>query len=345
MPGRLAVLATVALVLPVPTGASAGSSPSPVAADEPPAQAPLPRGPAMLVAPEAGGALLGAAPHPEVVPLLAVPVRAPLGRAVQVLPSGQVVAVERPLLLPPPGGRVLVRVVEQVERGPAAGIGPDGVMPAGGSGGSGGAGGSSGSGESPPPGSAPGAPSPVLTAAGRAAAGPLGFLRVLADILAALLDLLGRLGAPVLVLWHRVLGPKLLEHPLRRRVVEAATAEPGLHVRELARRLGAHPKTLAYHLMLLRRGRHVQLVREGRLLRVFPIAAPVIAPPPGTRERLVALLLEGASPRESLAAQLGVSPQAVSYHARALQREGRVAVRRRGRSVEYSLQPRPPPGP
>jgi DNA-binding transcriptional ArsR family regulator len=42
--------------------------------------------------------------------------------------------------------------------------------------------------------------------------------------------------------------------------------------------------------------------------------------------------------REHLARALGITPQAVSYHARALERLGLVCVRRRGRVAEVMLR-------
>lgn len=187
---------------------------------------------------------------------------------------------------------------------------------------------------------APATPQPPPVAPPPAAHGierPLGILRVLRTVWDALLAAL-RAGGLLLVLYHRILPARALDHPVRARLLDLVKERPGLHVAALAEALGAHRKTLAYHLRVLARSRMVRLEPEGRTVRAFPVGSPC-APAPdasGTRVRALELLrTPGGVARDDLAALLGVTPQAVSYHLRILHDEGKVRVRWMGRHRRY----------
>jgi predicted transcriptional regulator len=190
----------------------------------------------------------------------------------------------------------------------------------------------------PPPSPTGGSEGALAPLSGRHVVRPLGFLRVLADVRATLVAILRHGGVPLMLLWHRVRGARLLDHPIRSAIAQAVSAAPGLHVRDLARRLSAHPKTVGYHVHRMAAEELLTLEHDGPLLRVFPTGRGGGEAAQSTRTKVLELLARGARSRASLAAAADVTPQAISYHMSALAREGRVARLRRGMEVAYVLR-------
>lgn len=76
----------------------------------------------------------------------------------------------------------------------------------------------------------------------------------------------------------------------RARIRALVQDEPGIHVSEIADRLGISWHTVGYHLGILARSRVVQLEKGGRERRVFPMGIP-----PRHRQWLAALRTEQAA--------------------------------------------------
>lgn len=134
-------------------------------------------------------------------------------------------------------------------------------------------------------------------------------------------------------------GDALL-HPVRRRLHEIVTAEPGIHMAALAERLGVANGQLVYHLDVLRRERLVARVDSAGAARLF--AAGTLAPQEmrqraammsGSSERIATVVRErpGVTMRE-VADAVGLSVPAVHRALEKLESAGVVERRRVGRA-------------
>jgi len=138
-----------------------------------------------------------------------------------------------------------------------------------------------------------------------------------------------------------------LELENRRRAYELVAVSPGLHMREIARRLDVDVRTAEYHLRQLEKHGLATGMEEGGFRRFFPRTADgrkteVVdardKPLLGTLRRrvplyvsLVLLTRDGATHGEP-AQEAGVSPSTLSYHLERMERAGLLA-RRDGRYV------------
>lgn len=151
------------------------------------------------------------------------------------------------------------------------------------------------------------------------AAAAVTLLALLLALLAGGRDLAWRV---VGVLFTRISRERILDHPARRRLHELVAAEPGIHLRELQRRMGGSWGSTAFHLQMLAQARRVRLEKRGRYTHVFlagdaPSAAFV--PHPVARRIHEAIPPDGSPiPWQRLRAQVDVSHQLLSYHLRAL---------------------------
>jgi predicted transcriptional regulator len=137
----------------------------------------------------------------------------------------------------------------------------------------------------------------------------------------------------------------VLELEARRRIYDALVDSPGLHFRELQRRVGSAYGALQYHLEFL--VRHDLVVEEkGReYSRFFPASFR------GMRERelisllrqesirriLLFLLEHPESRNKDLVERLGLSPPTISWHLGRLLEAGAVSTHRRGSDSLFSV--------
>ncbi len=147
---------------------------------------------------------------------------------------------------------------------------------------------------------------------------------------------------------------EVLDLESRRRVFELLTKYPGLHLRDLERRLDMDVRGLQYHLAFLERHGALSSLREGGYLRYYPrewdqtqfreqfgpsekrILAILRQPRP---LQLVLLLLEGGDASgPMLRGEMGLGGAALNYHVRKLLRLHLVEVRTAGRVKHYKLR-------
>jgi predicted transcriptional regulator len=152
-------------------------------------------------------------------------------------------------------------------------------------------------------------------------------------------------------LFSRVTGDKVLDSPRRATLLALVEAEPGIHLRELARRTGQAEGALRHHLARLQEAGKVRAVRGPRYLCYFPVGAAaagidrdVAAVAPLLKSDVARRLLErcAAEPGLSgqrLAADLGVTPGAVTYHVQRLSAAGLLSQRRLGREQLVDVTP------
>ncbi len=131
----------------------------------------------------------------------------------------------------------------------------------------------------------------------------------------------------------------------RRKIYEAILLNPGLHFRELQKRLDMPTGMLEYHLQVLEREELVVAKMDGKYKRFFANTTM-------TREerkimgalrsdisrKIVIYLLEhGKSRHSELAAAINITKSALTYHVRALIKKEIVQRIRMGREVYYSV--------
>lgn len=151
------------------------------------------------------------------------------------------------------------------------------------------------------------------------------FAAAAATLLVLLYNVLERLARALLArLLYRKEDKELLEHEARQQILEAVKEEPGVHLRELARRVGGYRRAL-YHVDVLEDANIVTPRRDGGYLRFYPADAEDPDRPQSTRANLLELVREAPGIEQTQAARkLDCSNQLASYHARKLERDGEI---------------------
>jgi predicted transcriptional regulator len=206
----------------------------------------------------------------------------------------------------------------------------------------------------------PAAPVRALSTAARGApqalslAETVGSATFLAVLLAGLLggvDGLRRIAAGLLglgtALFSRIQGERILENPVRQRVLETIRAGPGVCIGEVRDRTGVAWGTAVYHLHRLERTGVVVSVRQKGARRYFAANTPVsrhrgdiaaLAHP--TAQRIAQLVHQRPGIDQSgVCRALGLLNPAASKHLGRLQALGLVAAERAGRSRLYQGTP------
>lgn len=130
-------------------------------------------------------------------------------------------------------------------------------------------------------------------------------------------------------LYTRLSAGELLDHPQRARIHTILQEEPGIHLKELHRRVGGGWGTFRFHVRLLHEGGYLKLERAGRYLIVRRVGATgggFVIPNPVARRIFGSLPVDGTTlaPHE-LAQRAGVSRQLLQYHLGNLRRLGAIA--------------------
>lgn len=150
---------------------------------------------------------------------------------------------------------------------------------------------------------------------------------------------------------------ELLELETRRTIYNLVLTQPGLHLREIQRRLSLHVNLVEYHLHHLLANELVARVEEGGYTRYYPTQAPGTG---GDIDRLtshekrvlgllrqpmplriiVYLLATGHAQHKDVCDHLGCAPSTLTYHMKKLVRLGIVEQRTAGKGKGYSLPDR-----
>ncbi len=132
----------------------------------------------------------------------------------------------------------------------------------------------------------------------------------------------------------------------RKRIYETIVLNPGLHFRELQRRVNMPTGVLSYHLnVLCKRGLVVEK-REGRYVRYFPNTAMTVEERKLMsllrnailREILIFLLTKGRVSHGEITQHLSLAPSTVSYHLTRLVKSDVLLKEIVGRVTYYSVK-------
>lgn len=142
-------------------------------------------------------------------------------------------------------------------------------------------------------------------------------------------------------LFSRLDEDAVVNHPRRRRILEAVRAKPGRIAEDVRRAVGLANGSFEHHLrILLRHGAIVRRTVEGAVC-IFPVGARSDAAPTGPlRSRILWALRDrpGLGPME-LSERLGVDAKRIRYHVKRLERQGRLRVEPAGREVRCFPSP------
>ncbi len=154
-------------------------------------------------------------------------------------------------------------------------------------------------------------------------------------------DVLGR--AVVAPLYAHIGRAEVFENDVRERLFELVKTEPGISPSELSSRLGVSWGTTIYHLDVLEQNRMLVSVKDGRYRRYFENGGAA-----ADRREAVAVLRNAQTAavaervsmtpglsQKDLAHAIGLSPQALHWHAARLLRAGIVTKVREGRVVRF----------
>jgi predicted transcriptional regulator len=148
--------------------------------------------------------------------------------------------------------------------------------------------------------------------------------------------------------------PELLELDTRRTIYELVLSQPGLHLREIQRRLNMHINLVEYHIHHLVSSELVMAVQQEGYTRYFPTEAPGAG---GDVDRLtsqekrvlgllrqpiplriiVYLVAAGRALHKEISEHLGCAPSTTTYHMKKLIRQGVVDQQTAGEGKGYNL--------
>jgi DNA-binding transcriptional ArsR family regulator len=146
-------------------------------------------------------------------------------------------------------------------------------------------------------------------------------------------------GGP-LALFSRLQTPDLLEHPVRKELLQRIEAHPGIHYQDLVRAMGKGKGAIEHHLRKLHEGGLVKALASGGYTCWFPTkydhrlvgAAPALKSD-GARAVLAAVQARPGGSARDIGLVTGLSPAAVNHHLQRLGAAGLVHIVRAGRSL------------
>lgn len=139
-------------------------------------------------------------------------------------------------------------------------------------------------------------------------------------------------GLPVFGLFSRIEKGRVAEHPQRARILELVAAEPGIHHKEISRRLGIGQGALDHHARKLEQaGEIVRRANHGYTCYFLKlgtdrhlIAASPVVKSKGGRAVLQAVAARPDATFRVLADEAGVAPSTVEHHLKRLREAGLV---------------------
>ncbi len=132
----------------------------------------------------------------------------------------------------------------------------------------------------------------------------------------------------------------------RKRIYEEIVLNPGLHFRELQRRLNMPVGMLSYHLNVLVRRGLITIRKEGKYTRYFANTTMTheerkimaLLRNEVSRRIVIYLLEEGQKTHGDISKHLGLSPSTVSYHLNRLVKNGVLEREVRGRESYFQVR-------
>lgn len=137
----------------------------------------------------------------------------------------------------------------------------------------------------------------------------------------------------LLALYTRLRPQKLLESPVRAKVVALVKERPGITFGELQRRLGVGAGTLTHHARMLEKGGILFSSPDGQQRRFYHVGNGYVPPVGSVGERALDALAQGPKSATELASILGVSRQLLHYHVKKLVAQGKVQAVPDGRDL------------
>ncbi len=130
----------------------------------------------------------------------------------------------------------------------------------------------------------------------------------------------------------------------RKRIYQSVARNPGLHFRELQRRVGAGTGNLDYHLHALEKAGLITAERAGGHKRLYPQGLTdderrylAVLRPHMARRLILALLERPGLTHRDLATRLQLAPSTVTWHLQHLARHGLLLTADSGRMKRYRL--------
>ena len=131
----------------------------------------------------------------------------------------------------------------------------------------------------------------------------------------------------------------------RKKIYKTIKKEPGICVRELERELNIAMGQLTYHLLILLRVKLIKEESDNYFRRFYPadtvldIKLANIFKRKSTKDTIVALL-DGKKTNKELSEKLRISPSAISWHIKFLEKHKLLNKERFGKKACYSLKDR-----
>ncbi len=145
-------------------------------------------------------------------------------------------------------------------------------------------------------------------------------------------------------LYSRITGKQVLEHKVRKGLLNALKRQPGLSFPELQRHAGLSAGTVEWHLDKLQQEGFITASRDGRTRRYFPKATPpdlkkamVLLRDASRRELVTRVLRSPGIHQGALADAMGLSHATVHHHAKRLLEADLLRKEKDGRTVGYQV--------
>jgi len=146
--------------------------------------------------------------------------------------------------------------------------------------------------------------------------------------------------------WDVYQQRELLLLDTRRKILEVIYRKPGIHFRELARKTGLATGQLEYHTYRMKRAGLIRSEKDGKYTRFYP---PIdygetveriirVLNRPRTKEILEYMVEKECATTEDIAKLLELSPSAIIWHLKRLEKDGIVATGNKNNKKCYTLK-------
>lgn len=138
-------------------------------------------------------------------------------------------------------------------------------------------------------------------------------------------------------------GDKALELESRRQLFELIQNNPGMHFREICRRVDMSPSVVDYHLRYMEVREIIVVKKEGRYSRYYPYEGmdvrdkPIMGliQNPVLRGIIIHVLIHPGSTHKDILRAQSISPSTLSFHLSKLEKAGLIRKEKAGRKRRY----------